>query len=130
IIIEYIVHLVLRRCTTIMKKNYNGQMDSNISGVYHPRNPEQSPLWQILNTYYESFEAHYEQKFVKKYGFWRSVIKEVVEEYLRCGDLKEGFARVRCPDCGHSYILAFSCKSRWFCPTCHMKLYRQIKITI
>ncbi len=49
------------------------------------------------------------------------MIGEVVREYLRCGDLKEGFARVRCPDCGHEYLLAFSCKGRWFCPCCHAK---------
>ncbi|MGA1825748.1 MAG: transposase zinc-binding domain-containing protein [bacterium] len=45
------------------------------------------------------------------YGYWRPVIKEVVEEYLRCGDLKEGFARVRCPDCSYSYLLALACYS-------------------
>ncbi|MCP4263429.1 MAG: IS91 family transposase, partial [Planctomycetes bacterium] len=49
------------------------------------------------------------------------MIGEVVREYLRSGDLKEGFARVRCPDCGHEYLLAFSCKGRWFCPCCHAK---------
>jgi hypothetical protein len=47
----------------------------------------------------------------------------VVEEYLRCGDLHEGFARVRFtnPDCRHEYLPAFSCKGRWFCPGCHSK---------
>ncbi|MCK4604260.1 MAG: transposase zinc-binding domain-containing protein, partial [Deltaproteobacteria bacterium] len=37
--------------------------------------------------------------------------------------MKEGFARVRCtnPDCRHEYLLAFSCKGRWFCPSCHSK---------
>ena len=80
-------------------------MDSKISGVYHPRNPEQSSLWKILNTHYESFEAHYEQKFEKKYGYFRPIIREVVEEYLRCGDLKEGFARVRCSDCPHTFLI-------------------------
>jgi hypothetical protein len=39
----------------------------------------------------------------KQYGFFRPVVDEVVEEYLRCGDLHEGFARVRCTnrDCRH-----------------------------
>ena len=96
-------------------------MDSNQPALYHPKDPEASPLWNILNTHYESFERDYEEKFEKKYGFFRPVIREVVEEYLKCGDLKEGFARVRCPDCGHEYLLAFSCKGRWFCPSCHMK---------
>jgi len=30
-------------------------------------------------------------------------------------------ARVRCPDCHHEYLLAFSCRGRWFCPSCHAK---------
>ncbi len=32
-----------------------------------------------------------------------------------------GFARVRCPDCRHEYLLAFSCKQRCLCPSCHAK---------
>ena len=31
------------------------------------------------------------------------------------------FARVRCDECSHEYLLAFSCKGRWFCPSCHQK---------
>ena len=34
---------------------------------------------------------------------------------------KNGFARVRCGDCSEEYVLAFSCKGRWFCPSCHAK---------
>ncbi|MCK5437837.1 MAG: transposase zinc-binding domain-containing protein, partial [Desulfobulbaceae bacterium] len=48
-------------------------------------------------------------------------MSEVVHDYLKCGDLKEGFARVRCPECHHEYLLAFLCKGRWFCPSCHAK---------
>jgi hypothetical protein len=53
----------------------------------------------------------------------RSVVDDVVYDYLKCGDLKEGFARVQCtnPDCRKEYFLAFSCKGRWFCPGCHSK---------
>jgi len=35
--------------------------------------------------------------------------------------MHNGFARVRCEDCGHEYLLAFSCKRRHFCPSCHQK---------
>jgi len=41
--------------------------------------------------------------------------------YLDCGDLHNGFARISCPDYGHEYLLAFSCKRRHFCPSCHQK---------
>jgi hypothetical protein len=45
----------------------------------------------------------------------------VIYRYLDCGILHNGFARVRCKDCGHEYLLAFSCKRRHFCPSCHQK---------
>jgi hypothetical protein len=48
-------------------------------------------------------------------------IREVVDKYLNCGDLHCGFARVRCPSCANEYLLAFSCKGRYFCPACHQK---------
>ena len=47
------------------------------------------------------------------------VIPEVVDKFMQCGDFAKGFARVRCDECSHEYLLAFSCKGRWFCPSCH-----------
>ncbi len=64
--------------------------------VYHPRQPEASPLWRLLNSHYEGFEKCYEKRFEGKYGLFRHVIGGVVRQYLTCGDLKNGFARVRC----------------------------------
>ena len=29
-----------------------------------------------------------------------------------------GFARARCDDCGHDFLVAFSCKGRGVCPSC------------
>jgi hypothetical protein len=91
--------------------------------IYHPRDPTKSPLWNIPHNNYEEFKANYDESYEKQYGFFRPVIDEVVHDYLKCGDLKEGFARVRCtnPDCRNEYLLAFSCKGRWFCPSCHSK---------
>ena len=40
---------------------------------------------------------------------------------LACGLLEHGFARIRCDACAHEYLLAFSCKARYFCPSCHAK---------
>jgi hypothetical protein len=59
--------------------------------------------------------------FSREFGFFRPVISRTVRKYLECGDLEQGFARVRCPDCHHEYLLAFSCRGRWFCPSCHSK---------
>ncbi len=87
-----------------------------------------SPFWRLLANHYEGFQQIYEEKYEKRHGFFRPVVEESVYEYLRCGDLKEGFARVRCSDCEHEYLLSFICKGRWFCPsryesipTCHAK---------
>ena len=91
------------------------------AGVYHPRNPESSPLWQLFNSHFQSFLNFYKERFEKKYGYFRDVISNVVEKYLKCGDLKEGFARVKCPDCKRELLLAFSCQSRWLCPSCQAK---------
>jgi hypothetical protein len=48
-------------------------------------------------------------------------LKDVIHRYLDCGDLHCGFARIKCENCGHEYILGFSCKRRHLCPSCHQK---------
>lgn len=40
---------------------------------------------------------------------------------MKCGDLKEGFARIRCRDCGTERFLPFSCRQRGACPSCDRK---------
>ena len=45
----------------------------------------------------------------------------VIYQYLDCGILANGFARVKCHKCKNEYLLAFSCKRRHFCPSCHAK---------
>jgi DNA-directed RNA polymerase subunit RPC12/RpoP len=32
-----------------------------------------------------------------------------------------GFARARCADCGHDFLIAFSCKARAVCPSCNAR---------
>ncbi len=63
----------------------------------------------------------YEERFERTYGFLRPYLRKVIYRYLDCGDLHNGFARVKCKDCNHEYLLAFSCKRRHFCPSCHQK---------
>jgi hypothetical protein len=41
---------------------------------------------------------------------------------LDCANPMCGFARVRCPDCGGDYLLTFSCKNRYFWPSCRAKV--------
>ena len=64
--------------------------------------------------------AH-EERFEPKDGPLRAVVKESVEAYLGCGQLLGGFARIRCPKCRGEHLLAFSCRTRNFCPSCQAK---------
>jgi len=48
-----------------------------------------------------------DEQFSRQYGFWRPYVEQVIYRYLDCGDLQHGFARVKCKDCGHEYLLAF-----------------------
>ena len=78
-------------------------------------------LWRLMERHFDSFRQVYPERFAAKYGFWRPVVERAVAAFLRCGDLAEGFARVRCPDCRHEFFVAFSCKQRCACPSCHQK---------
>ena len=45
-------------------------------------------------------------------------VKVEFHAFLECGILAHGFLRLRCGDCGHDKLVAFSCKGRGFCPSC------------
>ena len=45
-------------------------------------------------------------------------VHEEVRRYLGCGDLARGFTLAKCEDCKESTLIAFSCKSRGWCPSC------------
>jgi hypothetical protein len=47
----------------------------------------------VLFHYFDRFLAEYESRFQKEYGFFRPVIKDVVERYLDCGNPRCGSAR-------------------------------------
>jgi len=91
------------------------------TAFYRPRQPGDSPLYRLVAEHFEEFERVYPDRFQARYGFWRPVIRAAVLDYLKCGDPREGFARVRCPDCRHEFFVAFSCKQRCVCPSCHQK---------
>jgi len=74
-----------------------------------------------LHAHFDHFTAPYPREYQSRYGVLRGVIPEVVDKFMQCGGFAKGFARVRCDECSHEYLLAFSCKGRWFCPPCHQK---------
>jgi hypothetical protein len=80
-------------------------------GVYHSRNPRASPLWRC---------AQCHGKELREAGrFQRAVEERTLEHFIACGDPHHSFARIYCDACGHDILLAFSCKTRYFCPSCH-----------
>jgi ribosomal protein S27E len=89
--------------------------------LYHARDPRASDLWRLLDRHFATFQQVYDERFAARYGFWRPIVERSVAAFLECGDLRQGFARVRCPDCRHEMFVAFSCKQRCTCPSCHQK---------
>jgi hypothetical protein len=92
-----------------------------LQGVYHPRDPKASDFYACVEDNFEELEQVYDEKYRKQHGFWRPVIHEVIYKYLDCGDLHQGFARVWCSACRLEFLLPYSCKGRYFCPSCHQK---------
>ena len=85
---------------------------------YRPRRPSQSVLYRCVQEHLETWlalagegdgdpvPAHVEREF---------------RRYLECGILAHGFARARCGQCGHDFLIAFSCKGRGVCPSCNTR---------
>ena len=86
---------------------------------YRRRQPERTLLYRTvqghLATWLEltrdsasgtSVPAHVEREF---------------RRYLECGILAHGFARARCGQCGHDFLIAYSCKGRGVCPACNAR---------
>jgi DNA-directed RNA polymerase subunit RPC12/RpoP len=89
--------------------------------LYRPRRPRESPLWRCLDGHFYDFVQDYPDKYEPIYGFFRPVVEEVVNKFIDCGDLRKGFATARCGECGEEFLVAFSCKTRYLCPSCHQK---------
>jgi hypothetical protein len=89
--------------------------------LYEQRNPKASQYYRCVEAHFEQLEMAWDERYARRYGFWRPYVRQVIYRYLDCGDLHLGFARVRCVDCGHEFLLPYSCKRRHFCPSCHQK---------
>ncbi len=90
------------------------------STFYRPRKHQDSPFFKLVSEHFDSFQEQYPSLFEKTHGFWRPCIRYSIDKFLKCGDLKQGFARIRCPDCNHEMFVAFSCKQKT-CPSCAQK---------
>ena len=76
------------------------------SPVYQPRKPQEAQYYQCVEDHFETLGQVYDERFAKQYGFLRPYVQQVIYRYLDCGILHNGFARVRCGDCGHEFLMA------------------------
>ena len=82
---------------------------------YDRHRPEQTTLYRLVQQHGASFIAHTEAGTGSELPRF---IKDEFDAFLDCGILACGFLRLRCGDCGHDKLVAFSCKPRGFCPSC------------
>lgn len=51
-------------------------------GVYRPRRPRASPLYRLIENHFEVFATVYDERFARRWGYWRPVVARMVEKYL------------------------------------------------
>ena len=75
------------------------------TSVYRKRESWNPSYYPCVEDHFETFEQVCEDRFERRYGFFRPYVGQVMLRYLDCGILHNGFARVRCDHCGHEYLL-------------------------
>jgi len=76
-------------------------------GGYERRRPEARALHQAVREGWPGLK-----------GLVPKRLEEEVRRYLECGRLCYGFVHFECEDCRRPTLVAFSCKSRGWCPSC------------
>ncbi len=92
--------------------------------VYNPRHPERTLLYRTVAEHFETwFELASAGQFDGQGDHHTPApyVEKAFRKYLECGIFAHGFARARCDDCGHDYLVAFSCKGRGVCPSCNTR---------
>jgi hypothetical protein len=89
--------------------------------TYRRRQPEGTPLYVAVR---ENLATLLCEADAVGWGLPRYVVRDF-SRYLDCGQLANGFARVRCEACGDELQVAFSCKGRGVCPSCNAKRAHQ-----
>ena len=74
---------------------------------YERHRPEQTTLYRLVQQHAASFITHIEASTGAELPRF---IKDKFDAFLECGIVAHGFLRLRCGECGHDKLLAFSCK--------------------
>ncbi|HYR95385.1 MAG TPA: transposase zinc-binding domain-containing protein [Candidatus Binatus sp.] len=77
---------------------------------------EGTVLHRVVREHFETFRAEVAAR-TDTDGLPKFVEREV-REFLTCGVLARGLARVRCEGGAFERLVPFSCKRRGFCPSC------------
>jgi hypothetical protein len=75
----------------------------------------------VVADHFAALERVHEERFEPTHGPLRAAARRAVGRFLDCGLLEHGFARVRCDACRAEFLVAFRCKGRHFCPSCHAR---------
>ena len=73
------------------------------------RQPEATALYQSIAQHWPSFAEKLEEQ-----GGLPKFVRDEFEAYLKCGLPEHGCLELCCRRCGHSMLVAFSCKRRDF----------------
>ena len=84
--------------------------------TYQPRAAEGTVLHRVVRENLETFLR--EAADGTDGGGLPRFVEREFREFLTCGALSRGFARVRCEGCAFERLVPFSCKRRGFCPSC------------
>jgi hypothetical protein len=82
---------------------------------YERHRPEESTLCRLVQQHTLTFFAQVE---AATGACLPKFVRDEFDAFLECGILAHGFLRLRCAECAHDKIVAFSCKRRGFCPSC------------
>lgn len=85
------------------------------ASVYQRRRPERTLLYHLVQAHLATWLALQDDAAGRSAP---ALVEREFRRYLDCGILAHGFARARCADCGHDFIVAYSCKGRGVCPSC------------
>ncbi len=83
---------------------------------YRPRDAEHAVLHRMIDEHLDAFleTARRQADGAPMPDF----VEREFRDFLTCGVLAHGFARLRCTDCALERLVPFSCKGRGFCPSC------------
>jgi hypothetical protein len=80
---------------------------------YERHRPEDGVLYQTIAAHWPAFNEEMEA-----HGGLPDFVRHQFERFLTCGILEHGCLHLQCRECGHSQLVAFSCKGRGVCNSC------------